>query len=96
MSTERTNHSEIANRAYRLWESAGRPHGRDLEFWVQAEGEAHGTASSGTAGVGGTSAESAPHAAESSRSVERRTREFQRRPGLAAQSAARTGASRAR
>lgn len=27
----------ISTRAYVLWEQAGRPHGRDIEFWVQAE-----------------------------------------------------------
>ena len=29
----------IAARAYQLWESAGRPLGRDLEHWLQAEAE---------------------------------------------------------
>ena len=29
----------IANRAYRLWEKAGRPAGRDLDFWLAAENE---------------------------------------------------------
>jgi hypothetical protein len=33
--------NDIAPRAYRLWEAAGRPDGRDLEFWLQAEAEAH-------------------------------------------------------
>ena len=37
MSIERTNHNELTNRAYQLWEKAGRPEGRDLEFWLQAE-----------------------------------------------------------
>jgi hypothetical protein len=32
--------NDLAHRAYRLWEAAGRPDGRDLEFWVQAEKEA--------------------------------------------------------
>jgi hypothetical protein len=27
----------IAACAYSIWEQAGRPNGRDLEFWVQAE-----------------------------------------------------------
>jgi hypothetical protein len=27
----------IASRAYSLWEQQGRPHGRDLELWLQAE-----------------------------------------------------------
>jgi Protein of unknown function (DUF2934) len=29
----------IASRAYTLWEKAGRPHGRDVEYWLQAEKE---------------------------------------------------------
>ncbi len=28
---------EIRARAYELWEQAGRPEGRDDEFWQQAE-----------------------------------------------------------
>ena len=95
MSTER-HHNEVTNRAYRLWENAGRPHGRDLEFWVQAEAQAHGAETGDTRGLGATSAESAPQAAQSSPSVARRTREFQYRPSPAAQSVARKVTSRAR
>ncbi len=29
----------IAARAYTLWEKAGRPQGRDLGYWLQAESE---------------------------------------------------------
>lgn len=29
----------ILERAYQLWEEAGRPDGRDNEFWHQAEAE---------------------------------------------------------
>jgi len=29
----------IQDRAYRLWDEAGRPQGRDWEFWFQAEEE---------------------------------------------------------
>lgn len=29
----------IREHAYRLWEQAGRPRGRELEFWLQAERE---------------------------------------------------------
>ena len=32
-------HEEIGRRAYLLWEEAGRPQGRDREFWVQAEAQ---------------------------------------------------------
>ena len=28
---------DICKEAYYLWESQGRPHGRDQEFWFQAE-----------------------------------------------------------
>jgi hypothetical protein len=30
---------QIAVRAYELWQMAGAPHGRDLDFWFVAEGE---------------------------------------------------------
>jgi hypothetical protein len=29
----------IASRAYALWEQAGRPLGRDVEYWLQAESQ---------------------------------------------------------
>jgi hypothetical protein len=32
---------EITNRAYQLWEQAGKPEGRDKEFYHQAEHENH-------------------------------------------------------
>lgn len=32
-------HERIAERAYRIWEAAGRPDGRDWEHWFQAERE---------------------------------------------------------
>jgi hypothetical protein len=38
MEARRTNY-EIKVRAYDLWEQNGRPDGRDLEFWLQAESE---------------------------------------------------------
>ena len=31
--------SQITARAYQLWEQAGRPSGRDLDFWLEAERE---------------------------------------------------------
>jgi hypothetical protein len=31
--------SEIAERAYRIWEREGRPDGRDLDHWLRAERE---------------------------------------------------------
>ena len=30
---------EIRTRSYLLWETAGRPQGRDLDFWLRAEAE---------------------------------------------------------
>lgn len=36
--TERSQ-DEVPRRAYQLWEGAGRPSGRDLEHWLQAEAE---------------------------------------------------------
>lgn len=30
-------HDEIAARAYELWDRSGRPAGRDVEFWLEAE-----------------------------------------------------------
>ena len=32
----------ISARAHELWEQNGRPSGRDLEFWLQAESETSG------------------------------------------------------
>ena len=31
--------NEVAHRARQLWEVSGRPAGRDLEYWLQAEVE---------------------------------------------------------
>ena len=35
-------HSEVAKRAYEIWEKEGRPHGRDREYWARAEKELAG------------------------------------------------------
>jgi hypothetical protein len=35
----RRTKEEIRTRARELWEQSGRPEGRDLEFWLQAESE---------------------------------------------------------
>jgi hypothetical protein len=32
-------HDAIAKRAYELYEGSGRPDGRDVEFWLEAERE---------------------------------------------------------
>jgi len=39
MSQNAPPHETIAERAYSLWEQAGRPIGREKEFWVHAEAE---------------------------------------------------------
>lgn len=33
------SHSDIAQRAHQIWESEGRPHGRDQDHWHRAERE---------------------------------------------------------
>jgi hypothetical protein len=34
-----TTHEEISQRARQIWEREGRPEGRDMEHWLQAEAE---------------------------------------------------------
>lgn len=34
---EENRHRRVAVAAYHLWEAAGRPHGRDVDFWLAAE-----------------------------------------------------------
>ncbi len=36
MSNNSASEDRIRDEAYRLWEQAGRPHGREAEFWHQA------------------------------------------------------------
>ena len=36
MSNNNASEDRIRDEAYRLWEQAGRPHGREAEFWHQA------------------------------------------------------------
>jgi hypothetical protein len=36
-STVPANDAAIREKAYLLWEQAGRPHGRDMEFWTRAK-----------------------------------------------------------
>jgi hypothetical protein len=38
------NEASIGRLAYQLWENAGRPAGRDLEFWLAAEAQARAAA----------------------------------------------------
>ena len=35
-----TSEATIPERAYYLWEKAGRPEGKSMEYWLQAEKEA--------------------------------------------------------
>jgi hypothetical protein len=48
MSEVQKIQGQIANEAYRLWEAAGRPDGRALDHWLEAEAWVH------TQGVHGT------------------------------------------
>lgn len=36
---ETAQSATIAERAYHIWQEQGRPHGRDLDHWLQAERE---------------------------------------------------------
>jgi Protein of unknown function (DUF2934) len=36
---KKVNHSEIAVVAYQMWEAAGQPTSRDLQFWLDAEAQ---------------------------------------------------------
>ncbi len=38
-TSNQADHNQVSSRAQTLWEQAGRPDGRDLEFWLQAEVE---------------------------------------------------------
>ena len=44
MSDMSEREKRVLERAYRLWEEARRPEGRDQEFWRQAEREIDGEA----------------------------------------------------
>ena len=37
MPEQKKERKSVAERAYELWEKAGKPHGQDLEHWFQAE-----------------------------------------------------------
>ena len=53
----------IRRRAYQLWENAGRPDGRDLEHWLQAEHEMVARGEGGSrVGVPGETATTQPEA----------------------------------
>jgi DUF2934 family protein len=44
---------QIRTRAHELWEQAGKPEGREDEFWHQAERELQGTEERGDPAKGG-------------------------------------------
>ena len=53
----------IRHRAYQIWENAGRPDGRDLEHWLQAEHEMVARGGGGSrVGVPGETATTQPEA----------------------------------
>jgi Protein of unknown function (DUF2934) len=69
----------IEERAYSLWESDGRPEGRDLDYWLQAEQEVVGQSTPGEEallagidqGVGRRSSSTTDEAADSNRRARR-------------------------
>jgi len=54
MSDER--HQKISEKAYRLWETEGRPEGRDQDHWVRAERETEGGPTQANEGEGNRTA----------------------------------------
>ncbi len=57
-----SHEDRVRQRAYHLWEGAGRPHGQDAEFWERArelEAEETGPSSKPGSAVGGSVAMSA-------------------------------------
>lgn len=47
MNQSQPSREAVAERAYLLWEQAGKPLGRDEEFWLRAEAELTTAASGG-------------------------------------------------
>ena len=41
VSETTVSREQVALMAYEVWEKAGRPHGRDWEFWFEAERQLH-------------------------------------------------------
>ena len=54
------NPDQIAGLAYGLWEQAGRPAGRDQEFWFKAEQQLAGTAKPAAVSIGQARPNSSP------------------------------------
>jgi hypothetical protein len=81
MSIENKDNSAVSARAYALWEQAGRPAGRDLEFWLEAEKQAgslrgHSAASLETGPTPLLSAPSQPPASKPGRRVVEQKAQF--------------------
>jgi hypothetical protein len=96
MSTEIIPNNEVANRAYHLWEHAGRPDGRDLEFWIQAEADVRAAVGAKEGDSGVVSARGPLQGVPPNRAGEKPSAESQRRTKQWAESTPRRGASRAR
>ena len=68
-------HEEIALRAYRIWEEAGRPEGQDRDHWTAAEAEfrpaveAQAEAEVGDGGIANNGDDRPPPAAPADESV---------------------------
>ena len=95
MSTEIIPNNEIASRAYLLWEQAGRPDGRDLEFWVQAEAEIHALGEAYNTSLGVLAERGTLKAAPPIRRTAPPGGKLQPRTKQSAESTPRRGASRA-
>ncbi len=68
-------HTAIAARAQQLWESHGRPEGRDVEFWLEAERQLRGADSpANERGAEGVSTPAFRQAAEAAKPLRRRGR----------------------
>jgi hypothetical protein len=68
-----SDESSVSRVAYQLWEKAGRPAGRDLEFWLAAEAQVRAAVRPAVA-VRTESAPSAPVAVKESKPATRAAR----------------------
>ncbi|MFT3973992.1 MAG: DUF2934 domain-containing protein [Amaricoccus sp.] len=60
----------VQGRAYSIWEDEGRPEGRDLEHWLQAERETAGEAGETVDEAAATAPDAASPESEGGRSAE--------------------------
>lgn len=61
------NQQDISNRAREIWEQSGRPEGRELEHWLQAERELAQAAASAASPTRGKMRSMTPFTATASR-----------------------------